>query len=230
VARPPAVIFDLFGTLVHELPRDEFYATVDAIADAVGADRGSFRARWDATAPRRQTGGFADMASNVRAICHELGVTVSDDTMAAALAPRGRMYDRWFRPRDGALETLGTLRRRGYRLALVSMCAPDTPAMWRASSLAGSVDVEVFSSEVGLRKPDPAIYRLAASRLEVACEGCVYVGDGAYGELTGAAAVGMVPYLLLDPGVDRAAMLTPERDAWSGATIADLREVLGMVP
>ena len=84
---------------------------------------------------------------------------------------------------------------------------------------------------MGIRKPDPAIYRLAATRLGVPSEGCVYIGDGAYGELTGAAAVGMVAYLLRDPQVDHEAKAaTPERDAWTGATIADLREVLDLVP
>lgn len=224
------MIFDLFGTLVHELASAEFWASVDAIADVVGAERASFRERWEATASARQTGGFATIEDNVAAVCAELGVPADARTVAQGLEPRAAMYARWFRPRAGAVETLAALRTRGYRLALVSMCAPDTPAMWRASALAGSTDVEVFSCEVGLRKPDPAIYRLATSRLDVAADGCVYVGDGAYGELTGAAAVGMVPYLLRDPQLDHAALLTPDRDAWDGPTIEHLREVLDLVP
>ncbi len=224
------MIFDLFGTLVHELPSEEFWASVDAIADAVGAERAAFRAGWEATTTERQTGVLADIEANVRTICEQVGVAYSGSAVAVALRVRRGMYERWFRPRDGALETLAVLRERRYALALVSQCAPDTPALWRTSPLGGSVDVEVFSSEVGLRKPDPAIYRLAATRLGVPSEGCVYVGDGAYGELTGAAAVGMVPYLLRDPQVDHETMLTPERDAWTGATIADLGEVLDLVP
>ena len=62
------MIFDLFGTLVHELPASEFWASVDAIADAVGADRVAFRERWGETAPDRQTGGFDDIEANVVAI------------------------------------------------------------------------------------------------------------------------------------------------------------------
>ncbi len=230
MARPPAVIFDLFGTLVYELPREEFWASVDAIAIELGAGSGPFRQAWEATSQARQTGAFADIEENVRAICEDLDVAFDAPRVASALEERRAMYERWFRPREGALETLGALRARGYPLALVSQCAPDTPALWRASVLAGMVDVEVFSSEVGLRKPDPAIYRLAAERLGVVCEGCVYVGDGAYGELTGAAALGMVPYLLHDPDLDHEAMLTPERDPWAGPTIAQLREVLELVP
>jgi beta-phosphoglucomutase-like phosphatase (HAD superfamily) len=38
-------------------------------------------------------------------------------------------------------------------------------------------DGAVISSEVGLRKPDPAIYELAAERIGVAAAGCIYVDD-----------------------------------------------------
>jgi putative hydrolase of the HAD superfamily len=102
--------------------------------------------------------------------------------------------------------------------------------MWRASSLAPFVDVEVFSSEVGLRKPDAAIYRYASDRLGVEPDACVYCGDGAYGELAGAQAVGMTAYLIVDPTVDVEAMLTPEREDWNGAQVTDLRELLALLP
>ena len=58
----------------------------------------------------------------------------------------------------------------------------------------------------------------------------MYCGDGAYGELTGAAAVGMTAYLIRDPSLDQAALLTPQRDAWDGAVIGDLRELLALLP
>jgi putative hydrolase of the HAD superfamily len=225
-----AVLFDLYGTLVPEYSTADFYASVAAMAEGVGADVDAFRAAWDATARARQTGGFATVEDNVRAVCDDLGLAPSELAIAGGLEPRAAMYSRWFHPRAGAVEVLSTLRTRGYPIALVSMCAPDTPVLWQSTELAALVDAEVFSSETGLRKPEPAIYLEAASRLGVAPDRCVYIGDGAYGELTGAAAVGMHPYLLVDPDLDHAAMLTPERDAWDGATIADLRDVLTFLP
>lgn len=116
------------------------------------------------------------------------------------------------------------LRADGYPLALISMCAPDAPAMWRASPLDGSVDVEVFSCDVALRKPDPEIYLLATERLGVVPERCLYVGDGSYRELSGAAAVGMHPVLIRDPQ-EEAEMLRPEVEEWAGASIASLLEI-----
>ena len=225
-----AAVFDLFGTLVPEYTKAEFYGAVADAAEVLGADQAAFRAEWDRTAPARQTGGFTDLASNLRAICDVLGLSVDDATIDRALEARETMYRAGFHPRVGALETLTELRSRGYPIALVSMCAPDTPARWRTLPLAPFVEVTVFSSETGLRKPDPAIYLAATDRLGVSPEACVYCGDGAYGELTGAAAVGMTPFLIRDGSLDHDELLTPERDAWEGAVIGDLRELLDLLP
>ncbi|MDQ1646017.1 MAG: putative hydrolase of the superfamily [Cryptosporangiaceae bacterium] len=52
-------------------------------------------------------------------------------------------------------------------------------------------DAVVISGEVGLRKPEPAIYHLAAERLGARPEECVFVDDLAH-NVRGAAAAGMV--------------------------------------
>jgi putative hydrolase of the HAD superfamily len=225
-----AVIFDLYGTLVPEFPSDDFYGSVDRMAEVLGADVVAFREGWNRTAPLRQTGAFATMADNVRAICRAIGMaSPSRGDVERALVPRAEMYARWFHPRPGALETLTELRARGLPLGLISMCAPDTPAMWHASAFEGLVDVEVFSCEVGLRKPDPAIYLFACERLGVEPSDCLYCGDGAYRELTGATELGMTAVEIRDPTIDVATKLHLEGEDWTGARIADLRELLRMV-
>jgi putative hydrolase of the HAD superfamily len=52
-------------------------------------------------------------------------------------------------------------------------------------------DAVVISGEVGLRKPEPAIYRLAAKRLGARPQECVFVDDLAH-NVHGAVAAGMV--------------------------------------
>jgi putative hydrolase of the HAD superfamily len=223
-----AVVFDLFGTLVYEFPRSDWDAWLDTTAAIVEADTEAFHAAWSATAVERQTGALGDIEENLRTVAARAGAWPTDGQIAEALEARSAMYRRWFVPRPGAQEVLPELRSAGYGLALVSMCAPDAPAMWHASPLGGSVDAEVFSSEVALRKPDPAIYLLAAERLGVEPGACLYVGDGAYRELTGAAAVGMDPVLIRDPD-EEAEMLRPDPDDWDGRAIGDLREIPGLL-
>jgi putative hydrolase of the HAD superfamily len=221
-------LFDLFGTLVPEFPRIEFYEMVGHAARVLDVDEAVFRAAWDATARDRQLGRYdGGMAENVRAIAEMLGAPApSDERVAEALAPRADMYRRWFVPRPGALETVDALRDRGVPLGLISMCAPDTPALWRASPFAGVFDVEVFSSETGLRKPDPAIYRAALDALGADPASTLYCGDGAYRELTGAQALGMTAVEIRDPDVVTAEQLRPEGEDWQGAWVPHLGDLL----
>jgi len=227
-----AAIFDLFGTLVPEFPRSDFYDAVRHMAEVLGAQPDAFVELWAETAVLRQTGAYpGGIEENVLAICAALGVPApSDGALARAIAPRAEMYARWFHPRPGAFETLTEVKARGYPVGLISMCAPDTPAMWRASGLAPFVDVAVFSSETGLRKPERAIYLFACERLGVAPERCLYCGDGAYSELSGAEALGMTAVEIRDPDLDHAEQLRPEGEDWDGERVADLRELLDRLP
>ncbi|MFN8233637.1 MAG: HAD family hydrolase [Actinomycetota bacterium] len=228
--RLDAAIFDLFGTLVPEFSSEEFFEHVRAMGRELEVDEDPFQAAWEATAHGRQTGVYPTIEANIRSFCDERGWPVDDAGMARALAIRADLYRRRFHPRTGAVQTLSSLRERGVPIALVSMCPPDIPELWRVSELAPLVDVTVFSNEVGLRKPDPAIYRVATDGLGVDPVACLYCGDGAYGELTGAEALGMTSVLIREPGVDRASQLTPERDGWEERVIDDLRELLDLFP
>jgi putative hydrolase of the HAD superfamily len=229
VSRYDAVVLDLFGTLVHEFPRDEWDAWLETAAAALEAGPDAFRAAWEATAVERQTGRAGDIEENLRTIAARAGAWPSDAQVAEALEVRSALYRKWFVPRPGAEDLLRELRDRGMPTALISMCAPDTPALWRASPLGGLIDVEVFSCEAGLRKPEPEIYLLACERLGVDPPACLYVGDGSYGELTGAAAVGMHAVLVRDPAEAQVEALRPEAEEWDGPTIAHLREILALL-
>jgi epoxide hydrolase-like predicted phosphatase len=65
--------------------------------------------------------------------------------------------------------------------------------------LAELFDAVVISAEVGLHKPQPEIYLLAAERLGVDPESCVFVDD-LRENCAGAQAVGMATILHRDPG------------------------------
>jgi putative hydrolase of the HAD superfamily len=59
-------------------------------------------------------------------------------------------------------------------------------------------DVIVISGEVGLRKPDPAIYKLTVERLGVRADECVFVDDHP-GHLKAALDEGMTTVLHRNP-------------------------------
>jgi putative hydrolase of the HAD superfamily len=123
-------------------------------------------------------------------------------------------------PGPGVVETITELRRRGLRIGLITVCSDDVPALWPETPFHGLFDVEVFSCSVGLRKPDPRIYRLACEQLGVELSEAVFVGDGANDELAGAERVGMTAILFQRDDTDV---------EWEGRRISSLPELLRLV-
>jgi putative hydrolase of the HAD superfamily len=93
-----------------------------------------------------------------------------------------------FRPEPSMVDAVRTLHAGGVRTALVSNSwGFDYPR----EGFGELFDAVVISGEEGVRKPDPEIYLLAARRLGVPPEVCVFVDDLAV-NIRGAAAVGMI--------------------------------------
>ena len=90
------------------------------------------------------------------------------------------------------------LRAAGYRTALLTNNIREFSDGWRAMIPAGDMfDVIVDSSAVGMRKPDPRIYRLALEQLGVEPEETVFLDD-APGNVEAARALGMRAILVSD--------------------------------
>jgi putative hydrolase of the HAD superfamily len=94
---------------------------------------------------------------------------------------------------EAMLDGVRAARRAGARTALLSNSWGDGLA-YDPALLQELFDAWVISSEVGLRKPDPAIYELVAERLGLAAAACVFVDD-LPGNLKPARALGMATVL-----------------------------------
>ena len=191
-----AVIFDLWETLI-DWPREEAEAHYEALAEAFGVAPDRFRDVWIGGRPSRETGSLADA---VRALSATL--EVDDVDVDAVVALRREFSRSAIHPRPGVVETLKELRRRGYRIGLISVCSEDVPDVWPETELDGLFDATVFSCSVGLAKPDRRIYELACEQLGVEPGDAVFVGDGANDELRGAERAGLKAVLILRPGED----------------------------
>lgn len=86
------------------------------------------------------------------------------------------------------LDALRRLRGQGVRTALLSNAGAGALPVAGIRELFDSV---LLSGEVGVAKPDPDSYRLAAQRLGLACAECVFVDD-VPGYVRAAVATGMV--------------------------------------
>jgi epoxide hydrolase-like predicted phosphatase len=76
----------------------------------------------------------------------------------------------------GMIDGVRALRGQGVHIGLLSNSVGDSSIYDRAL-MDELFDGWVISSEVGLRKPDPAIYELAAERIGRPATSCVYVDD-----------------------------------------------------
>jgi FMN phosphatase YigB (HAD superfamily) len=93
----------------------------------------------------------------------------------------------------GALELLAELRRRGYRVGVISNTVGEPGAFLRpileAMGFDRFVEAYVFSDELPWTKPAPEIFRVALSQLSEEPASAVHVGDG-WSDLEGARRAG----------------------------------------
>jgi putative hydrolase of the HAD superfamily len=208
-----AVVFDLWDTLV-DWPVDGWADVQRRVAERLGLEEERFVELWRETYDIRQTGPLGDALRALGGDEAATGdvLTLRRDFTRTALAPR-----------PGAVDTLVELRRRGFLLGMISVCSEEVAELWDGTAFAELIDSAVFSCSVGLRKPDPRIYRLCLEELGVEPEESLFVGDGANDELAGAERVGMRAVLIHRAGQEP---IWEEARAFEGPRITSIPEVL----
>jgi putative hydrolase of the HAD superfamily len=111
----------------------------------------------------------------------ELQRAVSPFARAAGLTLRGDEYDRLlcgeFTVHAEIIDRIGRLRDEGYRLGLLTNSFIEFRDHIESHINFSLFDVVVDSSEVGHRKPEPAIYELTTSMLGVPASEILYLDD-----------------------------------------------------
>ena len=186
-----AVVFDLFFTLINPLGRD---FAGESEYSLLGMTREDFEARYTADYETWGRGKIRDPRRIMARTLRGLGFS-QDRIVRAAEARMERIRRAIYGIEEKKLRLLGELREGGYKTALVSNADAMDIRYWQGSALSRAFDETIFSCEVGLLKPDPRIFTLAAEKLRVETGACLYVGDGGHRELTGARAAGMFPIL-----------------------------------
>jgi putative hydrolase of the HAD superfamily len=208
-----AVIFDLWNTIAT-WPEDLWAETRPQVAEHLGLTVEEFETRWyGELATMRETGPMGDVLALF---------DLSPEAVERVTALRRAVTRKGLVPVPGAIETIAALRERGLKTGLITVCSEDVVALWEETDFHGLFDAEVFSAAVGLRKPDPRIYRLALEQLGVEPGEAVFVGDGANDELAGAERIGMKAV-----GVESPSGELP--DDWNGPRISALPELLELV-
>ena len=178
-----AVLFDWSNTLVEFTWDDELL--VAGHRAALGRDDPDFTARYrELVLGDRTQRPYAELLA-------ELGVDDPDAFIDEEHAV-------WLDAHEvlaSARALLEALQARGLRTGVVANSWPDPPRVLRADAerfgLAPYLDVQVWSGDVGARKPEPAIFLHATAALDVDPTGTMYVGDSLEKDVAGSARVGM---------------------------------------
>ncbi|MDQ6748452.1 MAG: HAD family hydrolase [Candidatus Dormibacteraeota bacterium] len=165
-ARPEALLLDAYHRINQRLEL-ELETEVPAAAELLQ----SVSVRVDEEIGDSYRGGAeqeVDIASLYDAALAALGLHLRPETVAWVVDEEQRAWLSGITASPHAVDVLGALKRRGLRLGIVSNAA-FPPRSMRAQleslGLSRYFDATVYSSEIGTRKPNPAIYEECVRRL-----------------------------------------------------------------
>jgi len=208
VSTPPvpiirAVTFDVTHTLIHSPRLGEIYAEVlgrHGVSVAPDEAGRLVRLVWQELAcvadPARDRftshpeGPSGWWKRFLERLCEHLDAPPPSRFAAAELFARFARPDSWEVYPD-VRDTLDALRGQGLKLGVVSNWDHRLPELLESLGLAPLFDALVYSSDVGVEKPDPRIFESALRRLDLPAGAALHVGDGRLEDVEGAQAVGM---------------------------------------
>lgn len=128
----------------------------------------------------------------MRGICRRYYLQPGETAIAKAAAAYAREQESNARLIPGVPELLGTLRR-AVKIGVITngSAAAQRFKMERCDIRPGDFDVVAISEEVGVAKPDPAIFQLALAGLGVSADRVTMVGDSWEKDVLGALGSGM---------------------------------------
>src|SRR5690242_2238359 len=200
---PSAVLLDALGTLVEletpwphlerELAARGVVVDLEAARAAMLAEMAYYRAHHDEA---RDWAGLKDLRRRCAAVVQDsLGTSLPLADVEDALLAAVR-----FRAYPEVPTALERLRAGGARLAVVSNWDVSLHDVLERTGLRALLDAVVISAELGVAKPDPAIFRAALDRLGAAAADAMHVGDSLDADVAGARAAGLEAVLVARNG------------------------------
>lgn len=140
-------------------------------------------------------------------LCRRLHIEADAEQLAMRVYEEFGDAGRWA-AYDDVAPALSRLKAAGLKVGLISNWDRRLETIMGGLGLDEHIDTVVSSAQVGLHKPDPRIFELAAERLGVVPSAAAHVGDHVYADVVGAHAVGMTPVLIdrhdgAHPGYER---------------------------
>ncbi|MFC2055328.1 HAD family hydrolase [Chloroflexota bacterium] len=144
---------------------------------------------------------------------------------AHELAPEVALYmEENYQPEDWippeVPTTLQALKENGFQLGLLSNRREPIHEKLEDMGLHSYFNLALFAGEVNSWKPDPQIFHYALNHLDTSARQTAYVGDNYYSDIIGAQRAGVNPVLLDPEGI------FPEADC---PVIKSIQDLLGLI-
>lgn len=193
MAKPEAVIFDLYETLITNFSAD-YIPPTRTIAQRLGINEAAYHKSWLDIMPLRMTGVIKTTDEAMQIICQKHGINPPQAEIGAISTERLQYKTCLFHSiESGIIQLLDTLKRNSVKLGLISNVSYEECYGWYGSPLSTYFDCHAFSCELGIAKPSRLIYNYVAEKLSVNPNSCLYIGDGSDHELTSAHSLGFTP-------------------------------------
>jgi putative hydrolase of the HAD superfamily len=210
-----AVFLDFGGTLAYGgIDWDEYHRAVRVLLASLGYDIEQRRLKKAIGASlqelrRHRAKGLEKTNEEIYgAVLRRVGLPADDETLKMIHDTFKKHYISTFYPRTE--ETLRKLTEN-YKLALISNTMSDQPReMLEETGLDSLFEIIICSRDLGIRKPNPAIFKYVMDEVGVQPRETVHVGDSVEADMEGASASGITPIWIR----------TPDQGFWSGHAIS----------
>ncbi|MGA2477486.1 MAG: HAD family hydrolase [Spirochaetia bacterium] len=203
MTRPEAILFDLWGTLIHSDGGFNPGQGNAAFLKGCVNPRAATLEQVEALGTRVITG--LEKREDVAALEFTQAslLSIIGDSLGLRF-PRGLQEAEWdfwsaalnITLIEGVRDLLSFLRRLGIRMGVVSNSSFSTATLERELDRHGIRHEFAFvisSAEYGVRKPDPIIFEVALARLGIPAESAWFAGDNVEYDVMGARAAGIFP-------------------------------------
>jgi REG-2-like HAD superfamily hydrolase len=202
------ICLDFFNTLAHYNPsREQIY--VDVCADngitlspkilarkiTIGDMYWRDENRKSPIEKRNKIQQFRFYINYISRILKESGVK-SNTILATKILLRMKKIAWKFEAFDDSVPTLILLKKRGFKLGLISNVDKKIDEVYQSLGLLEHLDFVVTSHEAGCDKPDPRIFMAALEKAGVNPDEAIYVGDQYHLDVVGARNAGIKPILI----------------------------------
>lgn len=221
------VVFDLFGTLIPCPDMTSHYEMLNEMADSAGIERGIYADLWHDTNSERMIGKGGSALGFVEHMFRDNGHAID----------RGRsmevekIYDRYTSDLmvlfPDVPPLLNELQDREIRIGLLTNCGSNVPTFFGGLNEAEFFHSLGYSSRIGYRKPDPAIFRWSIEDMGTDPTETLFVGDGDSGELAGASKAGMTAVKIFRGETNGDYRLTPQ-ESWD-PTIKSMTDLISLI-